>query len=220
MIISALLGMWILAAVTQVYGRVSEPGDATTRNQTGRLRVLTGIIAYTDPRQGFVIIGSSVEDTHLARPGEHLPDGASIREIYPRHVVLEYGGRLETVGIYGRGEPTAADQVQIPSLPQPWSDKVDIEAATAGDALLSQAPRLTDEARNLTDEPRSLSDEPHSDPRLSDTPASETTGSERPSYDAQSTDAPQIQAEPQAPLPSAPDPADELSNGRRQRARR
>jgi hypothetical protein len=73
-----------------------------------RLRVLTGTIAYTDPSQGFAIIGSSVENTYLARPGELLPDGSSIREIYPSHVVLEYGGRVETVGMYQRGKPTDA----------------------------------------------------------------------------------------------------------------
>ncbi len=87
-----------------------------------RLRVLTGIIAYTDPSQGFAIIGSSVENTYLARPGDLLPDGSLIREIYPSHVVLEFGGRLETVGMYKRGEPAGATRVQTPPLPQqmPW----------------------------------------------------------------------------------------------------
>lgn len=159
------------------------------RNSSGRLLVLTGIIAYTDPRQGFAIIGSSVEDTHVARPGDHLPDGASVREIYPQHVVLEYGGRLETVGILGRGEP---------------AERTDLAGATAGDATLSQAPRLTDE--------------PRLDPRPIEPPASETTGNDRRSADMQPTDAPQKQAQPEAPLPSALDPANEISDYRRQRA--
>jgi len=83
-----------------------------------RLLVLTGIIAYTDPSQGFAIIGSSVENTYLVRPGELLPDGSSIREIYPSHVVLEYGGRLEKVGMYRRGKPADAAYIQTPPLPQ------------------------------------------------------------------------------------------------------
>lgn len=190
MIVAMLLGMFVLAAVTQVSARVSTgPGDSTARNPSGRLLVLTGIIAYTDPRQGFAIIGSSVEDTYVARPGEHLPDGASIREIYPEHVVLEYGGRLETVGIHGRGEP---------------AEKADLAGVTAGDATLSQAPRLTDE--------------PRIDPRPIEPPASETTVNDRRSHDMQPTDAPQKQAQPEAPLPSALDPANELSDYRRQRA--
>jgi type II secretory pathway component PulC len=122
-IVSALLGAVMLIAVSQVFGRARvEPGG--NHALPDRLRVLTGIIAYTDPSQGFAIIGSSVDDTYLARPGELLPDGASIREIYPSHVVLEYGGRLETVGMYRRGEPAGAAYIQTP-----------------GDAMPSQAPR-------------------------------------------------------------------------------
>jgi hypothetical protein len=130
-----------------------------------------------------------VENTYLVRPGELLPDGSSIREIYPSHVVLEYGGRLETVGMYKRGEPTEA---------------VDVKGATAGDAMPSQAPRP--------------SDEPPSGPRPSDIRANETTGSEHRSYDTQSTDVLPRQTQPEVPLPSAQDPANELSDDRRQQA--
>jgi hypothetical protein len=199
MIVAALLGTIILTDVTQVAGRVvAEPGESMPRRPaagaenhevSGRLLVLTGIIAYPDPRQGFAIIGSSVESTHVARPGEQLPDGSSIREIYPMHVVLEYGGRLEKVGIHERGEPVGAAHVELLPLPQ--------------HAVPNQAPRPTDEARN--------------DLRPSDTRASETVGNERRSYDTQSMDAPQERLQPEAPLPSAPDPADELSDDRRQR---
>jgi type II secretion system (T2SS) protein C len=206
MIISLLLGTVILTDVTQVAARISAgPGGSIPRDpaasapmSSGRLLVLTGTIAYTDPRQGFAIIGSSVDDTHLARPGDPLPDGSSIREIYPKHVVLEYGGRLEIVGLHGRGELAGAAQIQTPALPQPVGlEQVDLKGVTVGDAILSQALRPTDELRI--------------DPLPSDTRASETTGNERRSYHAQSTDA------PQSPLPSAQDPADELSDDRRQR---
>lgn len=190
LVVSMLLGMLVLAGATQVCARASTgPGESMTRNPSGRLVVVTGIIAYTDPRQGFAIIGSSVEDTYVARPGDHLPDGASIREVYPEHVVLEYGGRLETVGIHGRGEPAV---------------KADLARAIPGDATPSQAPRLTDE--------------PRIDPRPIEPPVSETTANDRRSYDIQPTDAPQKQAQPEAPLPSALDPANELSDYRRQRA--
>jgi hypothetical protein len=242
-IISALLGAVMLIAVSQVFGRArAEPGAWMPRNPaTGvpvpwtsriamtsghtdisgavpqmsqplenhalpeRLLVLTGIIAYTDPSQGFAIIGSSVENTYLARPGELLPDGSSIREIYPSHVVLEYGGRLETVGMYKRGEPAGAAYVQTPPLPeQARLDAVDVKGVTAGDAMPSQAPRP--------------SAEPPSGPRLSDTRASEMTGSEHRSFDTRSTDVLPRQAQPEVPLPSAQDPANELSDDRRQQA--
>lgn len=178
MIVSALMGAVMLVAITQVFG--STRVDQTSVNPAlhERLLVLTGIIAYTDPSQGFAIIGSSVENTYLARPGELLPDGSSIREIYPSHVVLEYGGRLETVGMYKRGEPAAATYVQ--------------------------APRP--------------SDEPPSGPRPSDIRAGETTDSENHSYESPSTDVLPRQAQPKVPLPTAQDPANELSDDRRQQA--
>lgn len=231
----------MLIAVTQVFGRARvEPGEWMPRNPamvvpvprtehaammsgyTGipgatpqasqplenhalpdRLLVLTGTIAYTDPSQGFAIIGSSVENTYLARPGERLPDGSLVREIYPSHVVLEYGGRLETVGMYRRGEPVGTAHVQTPPLPQQeLLAAMNVKPATAGDVSPSQAPRA--------------GDEPPDGPRPSDTPVSERTGSEHRSYDVQSTEVPRGQAQPEVPLPSAQDPADELSDDRRQ----
>jgi|KBSMisStandDraft_5_1062788.scaffolds.fasta_scaffold28389_2 type II secretory pathway component PulC len=201
-IVSAFLGAVILIAATQVFGRAMTSGLTDTSSaaaqmsqplenheQPERLRVLTGIIAYTDPSQGFAIIGSSVENTYLARPGELLPDGSSIREIYPSHVVLAYGGRLETVGMYQRGKPTGAAYVQTPPLlQQARLEAVDVNAVTAGDAMSRQAPRP--------------GGEPPGDPRPIDTRASEPTGSG--------------QSRPEVPLPSALDPAEELSDDRRQ----
>src|SRR5581483_3759247 len=44
------------------------------RSNSGPFRVLTGVIAYTDPKQGFAIIGNSVDNTFVVRPGQQLPD--------------------------------------------------------------------------------------------------------------------------------------------------
>jgi hypothetical protein len=219
-IVSALLGAVILTEVTQVSARVrgvSVPSSAAA-NMTrppehpappGRSLVLTGIIAYADPRQGFAIIGSSTQDTYVVRPGDQLPDGASIREIYPQQVVLEYQGRLETVAIYERGATAGTAYAQTPPpMPQPARpEETDLRGFTAGDTIPSQPP------------PRPA-DEPPSDPRPTDTRASDSAANERRSYDTQSSDTLQNQAQPQAPSPSAQDPADELGDDRRQRAER
>ena len=243
-IVSALLGAVILTDATQVFGRVRVgAGPWTPWNQSagapmplrpgapaqmtrplenhgppGRSTVLTGIIAYADPKQGFAIIGSNTQDTYLARPGDRLPDGALIREIHPKQVVLEYGGKLETVGIYERGETAGTAYVQIPpvqippvqippSLPQQarW-DETELKEVRAGGTIPSQGPRPANE--------------PPSDPRTSDRRASDSAGNERRSSDTQSSDALQSQAQPQAPSPSAQDPADEFGDDRRQRAER
>lgn len=229
MIVSALMGTVILTDVTQVFGRSrGEPGawmpgavpqmapPSENRAQPGRSLVLTGIIAYTDPKQGFAIIGSSVRNTYLARPGQQLPDGSLIREIYPKHVVLEYGGRLETVGMHERGESAGTAYVQAPP-PLPPQPRWDPKAIAAVDALANQAPRPTvDEPPS---DPRPSNAKP-SDPHPSDAKPGETTSNEHRSSDTQSSDAAQPkQAQPDAPSPSsAQDPADENGDDRLQRA--
>ena len=228
-IVSALLGAVILTDGTQVFGRVRAeavwmPGNQPTgapgaaakmarplenHAAPGRSRVLTGIIAYGDPRQGFAIIGSGAQDTYVARPGDHLPDGSLIREIYPEHVVLEYGGRLETVAMYEHGEAAGTAYVQIPPPPLPQQargEETDLARVTAADTIPSPAPRPADE--------------PPSEPRPSDIRPSELAGNEHRSFDTQSSDTLQNQAQPPPPSPSAQDPADELSDDRRQRAER
>ena len=200
MVASMLFGALILTAVTQVSGRIRS--DAPS----GRALVLTGIIAYTDPKQGFAIIGGTVESTYLVRPGERLPDGSLIREIYAQHVVLEYEGRLEKVGMYKRGDLAGNAHIQIPPPRQQIQreEDADPKGAAVGDVL----PRRT---LRSTDEP----------PR--DAPPDDAQTIERPdnghrSFEPRSSDTSQKQAQPDAPLPSAQDPADELNDDRRVRS--
>ena len=169
----------------------------------GPSRVLTGTIAYADPTQGFAIIGSSVQNTYLARPGQQLPDGSWIREVHRDHVVLENGGNRETVGMYDGGQP--ADTLyaqQFPPIPQQVRmDQSDLMALTADDKRPSPAQPIEAPA-----------DKP-SETRPSETPVHEVRSSDAPPSDAQPK-----QAQPDDPLPAAQDPADEFSDNRRLRA--
>jgi type II secretory pathway component PulC len=123
-----------------------------------RWLVITGIIAYTDPRQGYAIIGTDPQNTYLARPGERLPDGALIREIHPRQVVLEYDGREETVGIYERAEPVEPRQyaqsppsAEDPPLPQlARTVETDLQWPTADE--LSPSQRQSTDERGFSDD--------------------------------------------------------------------
>ena len=219
MIMPALLGAVILTDATQVCGRPRYPlaptFDATVqpaqpmqnRAATGPWRVLTGIIAYTDPRQGFVMIGNSAQNTYLARPGDQLPDGSRIREIHPEHVVLEHEGSLETVGMYEHEQPTGTVYAPIPPPPLPQSrwDEEELKEATAVHPTPSQPPRPA--------EP------PPGESRPSDTATSQVRSGDVRSIDAPPGDAPPQQAQPQAPSsPTLQDPADEFGDARRQHA--
>jgi hypothetical protein len=195
------------------------PTDRPAENgaASGRFLVLTGVIAYTDPKQGFAIIGNSVRTTFLARPGQQLPDGSWIREIYPKHVVLEHRGNLETLGIYRHDESAGAVYAAEVS-PLPQLARWEVEGIAAGEMRPSQA-RPTD---GLPSPP-----EP-SEIRRSETLATEVRSNEAPPSDtplsdalpkaAVAKDAPTKQAHPEPPLPVAQDPADEFGDARRQSA--
>lgn len=178
----------------------------------GRFLVLTGVIAYTDPKQGFAIIGNSVQNTFLARPGQQLPDGSWIREIHPKHVVLEHGGNLETLAIYQHDESAGTAYAKFSPLP-PQQAQWGVEGIVAGPMRPSQA-RPTD-GLPIPPEP--------SERRRSEAPASEALSNEAPPgdvlpKDVLTKDAPTKQAQPESPFPAAQDPADEFSDARRQRA--
>ncbi len=211
----ALVGAVMLTDVTLVGARIRfppMPGAAMqpaqqpqNRAPSGPWRVLTGIIAYSDPKQGFAMIGNSVQNTYLARPGDQLPDGSRIREIRPTHVVLEVGGNLETVGIFEHDQPAGAVYIAPPPLPPPPMPTVDATPARA--ARLIEQP-------------------PSSDTRSSDTPPNPARSDDAPKIDPAVLDAvaiggpqPPKQAQPQDPLsPTTQDPADNFGDDRRQRA--
>jgi hypothetical protein len=218
-IVPALLGAAMLTDVTQVHAfvrnqsmsaQMGRPSQSPT--PSGRWLVLTGTIAYTDPQQGFAIIGNSVQNTYLARPGDQLPDGSRIREIHPKQVVLEYGGNVETVGMYEPAQSAGAVYVQTVPLPQPtrWQE-AEVNEAAAGGATPGQPPRPAERQP--------------SEPRPSDTRPWETSAGHVRSHVALPSDTPSGDASPEQAQPQDPsspasqdDPADEFGDARLQRA--
>ena len=162
------------------------------------------------------MIGNSVRNTYLARPGDQLPDGSRIREIHPTQVVLEVGGNLETVGIFEDDQPAPTRAVYTPPPPIPVMPPMPPPGFTI-DATPARAARLIDPG-----EPRL------NDPQSSDTPpAGKVRASELPPADAMAaSDGAAIdgaqkapQALPTGPLsPSAQDRAGEFGADRRSRA--
>jgi hypothetical protein len=198
---------------TQPTNRPSENGAAP-----GRFLVLTGVIAYTDPKQGFAIIGNRVQNTFLARPGQQLPDGSWLREIHPKHVVLEHRGNLETLGLYRHDESArAVYAAQFPPLPQQarWEAG---EGIVVGEMRSSQA-RPSD-GLQPPPEPSEIrrSETPANKVKSNEVPPSDTPPSDALPKAAVAKDVPTKLAPPEAPLPAAQDPADEFSDARRQHA--
>jgi hypothetical protein len=240
MLVAALLGTMLVTHVPQTYGRarfLPTPAPLPSRSDVpagtgrmdmfdgtaqadralqnrgapGRWVVLTGIIAYTDPKLGFVMIGTSVQNTSLARPGQQLPDGAWVREIHLKDVVLEYGGRLETVGLYEHehlGGTAYAPYIPLPQQAR-W-EAAELKETLGGDITPVHEPRSTESPPG---EPRT------GNTRRGEGPVNLVRHFGALLIDAPPGDEPPEQAQPQAPpAPVAQDPADELSDGRRVRA--
>jgi len=158
------------------------------------------------------MIGTSVQNTSLARPGQQLPDGAWIREIHLKDVVLEYGGSLETVGLYEHEQPSGTAYVPNMPLPQQahW-EAAELKDALGGDSTPDHAPRST--------EPPPVEPGPGNTQRGEGPPGRarhhEALLSDMPPGDEPSPE----QAQPQSPpAPAAQDPADESSDTRRSHA--
>ena len=59
--------------------------------------VLTGIIATSDPREGFAIIGASATQSRVIDVGSEAAPGTVLVEVYPLRVVLQRGGERLTL---------------------------------------------------------------------------------------------------------------------------
>ena len=78
----------------------ARPG-ATGATQTALHLALSGIIATSDPNDGYAMLGEQGQATRLYRTGAALAnaDSARLYEVFADHVVLDFGGRRETLSL-------------------------------------------------------------------------------------------------------------------------
>lgn len=131
------------------------PSAAATRSATVSRAplVLTGIIATGDPTDGFAILGTSAESTHVFHAGSEAAPGTILEEVYPERVVLLQGGERLTLTLpkAGAGIPRG------------------LESAGAGPSSSAPESRLaSDGASGMAQEPPPGSFRP---PRMSDASA-------------------------------------------------
>jgi general secretion pathway protein C len=94
-------------------------GDPANAPQTQMPLVLAGVMASSEPTQGFAFVGESAAMAKFRRVGDALPGGAKLHSVYADRVMLDRGGRLESLMlprfIAANALPIAARPVQ----PQP-----------------------------------------------------------------------------------------------------
>jgi general secretion pathway protein C len=74
------------------------PGpDAANAPQSNIPLVLTGIIAANDPKDGLAIMGESASAAKVYAVGDSVPGGAKVHSVYEDRVLIDRGGRLESL---------------------------------------------------------------------------------------------------------------------------
>jgi general secretion pathway protein C len=79
-----------------LFGVAGVQAGGSAPNTTAPL-ILAGVIADKDPAKGQAIIGDSATAAKLVAVGATIPGGARLNSVYGDHVLIERGGRLETL---------------------------------------------------------------------------------------------------------------------------
>jgi general secretion pathway protein C len=92
-----------MIANSHIFGAAAPPEppkqDASNAPQTSMPLVLTGVIADDDPRTGLAILGESAAAAKVYAVGDNLPGGARLHSVYDDRVLLDRGGRLESLAL-------------------------------------------------------------------------------------------------------------------------
>lgn len=101
---------------------VEATGDAANAPQTNLRLILAGTLAGADPTKGWAIIGESAQAARVYSTGATVAGGARLKEVYADRVILERGGRLESLSLprlAGGGGPAPMALQPSPVAQQP-----------------------------------------------------------------------------------------------------
>ncbi len=134
---SALAALSTLTSA-HLFGVAAIQSAATSVRASRAPLVLTGIIATGDPTDGFAILGTSAEATHVFHAGSQTAPGTTLAEVYPQRVVLLRGAErlILTLPKASAGAQFSGQGAGIraaPSEPEP-------EVASAGEDGVAEEP--------------------------------------------------------------------------------
>lgn len=94
--------------------------------------ILAGVIAEKDPAKGQAIIGDTASAGKLFAVGAMIPGGARLNAVYGDHVLIERGGRLETLPLPRNPMKSAALNTTAPPGPSAQNRLQDNSTVLAG----------------------------------------------------------------------------------------
>src|SRR5690606_11617890 len=107
---------------------------------------LTGVAADEAGRLSIAIVASGRNDERKYRIGQEIENasGATLHAVYADRVILNRGGRLETLRLPKEPSAAATAASRIAPAPAPPASAPPVETATFRDLANENAPRLTD----------------------------------------------------------------------------
>lgn len=130
-------------------------------SETASHLALSGVIATSDPSNGYAILGEPGQPTRLYRTGAALTnaDSATLHQVFADHVVLDLGGRSETLSLprqhLGIAGASRVARLEVPTAVSAGTDAIPLpisareEAPTAAEGWFSNlyAERYTADGR-------------------------------------------------------------------------
>lgn len=123
---------------------VEASGDAASAPVTNLRLVLAGTLAGADPTQGWAIVGESAQAAKVYATGASLPGGAKLREVYLDRVILDRGGRLESLPLprlAGAAAPAQVSYARPVQAPQPGLAEAVEQAVRQDPGVISEVIR-------------------------------------------------------------------------------
>jgi general secretion pathway protein C len=91
--------------------------DAMNAPQSSMPLVLTGIISADDPQNGLAILGENAASARVYAVGDNVPGGAKLHAVFSDRVVVDRGGKLESLMLPRQLQTTAAPVPSAAALP-------------------------------------------------------------------------------------------------------
>jgi general secretion pathway protein C len=114
-------------------------GSAADATQTSMQLVLTGIIAGTNPKVGFAIVGENATAAKVHAVGDNVPGGAKLHSVFSDRVLLDRNGHLEYLTL-------------------PHTSSAVLHSNPVQAAVPNQNPAFDRVRRLITEDPSALSD--------------------------------------------------------------
>ncbi|MDX9688236.1 type II secretion system protein GspC [Halopseudomonas formosensis] len=104
-------------AALSVFGTPARENRVVNAPETSLSWTLKGVFTNPDPSRSAAILAPQGQPEKLYRVGASLPGSVTLQEVFADRVILDRGGRLETLRLKRHDAPASAGRRSAPALP-------------------------------------------------------------------------------------------------------